>query len=142
MADVRVTVPNESNYVINTSTNTPIAVTGLASLVQIIVKTLLTTPGQDVFEPAYGGGLASILGPTASPGKVSSATADVGFSVMKTMQDIIDEQNKSIDTLTASARLRALHLNKFEYDVDQGLWVVDILVESEAGASANVELLV
>ena len=140
MADVRITTPNEYNYVLNTSTNSPIAATGFASLVQIVIKTLLTTPGRDVFEPGYGGGLTSILNVNSGRGKTGTIQADVGLSVIKTMQDIIDGQNKSIDSLTPDARLRSLRLDSLEYDSSDGLWLVDILIESEAGTIAPVGL--
>jgi hypothetical protein len=140
MPDVRVTVPNDYGYVIVTSTNNPTSVNGISALVQVVVKTLLTIPGRDVFAPGYGGGLPSVINSSTNPAKQSGLRADVGFSISKTSEDIINEQNSSDDILTKEERLKSLTLENLSFDSASKVWCVDIGVESEAGITQTVGL--
>jgi len=140
MADLRVTTTNDFGYVQTTSTNNPIRTEGFSSLIQIVVKTLLTTPGRDVFNPKYGGGLTSILSSSTDASKPESLRADVGFSISKTLTDIQTEQDSSLDSLSPEERLRNLTLEGLDFNRDDLIWCVRIGVESEAGDNATVGL--
>jgi len=140
MADLRVTTSNDFDYIISTSTNNPIRTSGFQSLVQIVVKTLLTAPGRDVFNPKYGGGLIAILSSTTDASKPASLRADVGFSISKTLSDIHTEQDSSLDSLLPEERLRNLTLEGLEFNRDDLVWCVRIGVESEGGDNATIGL--
>ena len=138
--DIKVTTPNENDFIIFTSTNTPIRVSGLESLIQIVTKTLLTIPGRDVIAPDYGGGLTAVLTANVDPSKIESIKADVGVAVLKTIEDIKNEQDRGIDTLQPEERLRDLALEALDFDISSGTWSMSIGVFSEAGNSASVGL--
>ena len=140
MSDLRVVVPNDEDFIIQTSTNIPIQVSGIDSLIQIVTKTILTTPGRDVFAPSYGGGLRAVLSSTTGVTELDGAKADIGIVVMKTMSDIQEAQDTGIDVISAGGRLNSLTLERVDFDAQTGTWEIDIGVLSEAGESATVAL--
>jgi len=140
MPDIRVTVPNRHNFIIPTSTNFPLAIGGLGELIQIIYKSLLTTPGNDIFNPQYGAGIAAILPSAANRKSEQSVRSDVSIAIMKAEEDIKRLQSVSKDQLTADEALDSLGVVSLEFDIEQALWSLELSVTSRAGITAIVGL--
>jgi len=142
MADFRVTVPNEFGFIVITSTDFPLAVEGIGQLVQTVVKNLLTVPGRDVFNPAYGAGLRQVLPVSAHRTTEDRARADLGIAILKSEEEIKFFQNSGGDRVSADEALENLILESLEFDVEQSLWDVRLRLVSRAGRGALVSLAV
>jgi phage baseplate assembly protein W len=138
MADIRVTVPNPANYVISTSTNFPLGVSGLSKLIQLVTYAIITSPGKDIFLPEYGMGIRDILPVAAHKMTEQRAKSDVARNLMKIEEEI--KQQQTTESNTSAESLRSLQLIDVEFDVENAIWEVTIRVTSEAGDAAIVTL--
>jgi phage baseplate assembly protein W len=138
MADVRTTVPNDYDYVISTSTNFPLSVSGLSKLIQLITYAIKTTPGRDIFEPEYGMGIRDLLPVAAHTITEQRARGDVARGLLKIEEEIktrqVEEEN------TAAESLESLTLVDLEFDIENAIWEVTVRVTSSAGESAVLTL--
>jgi hypothetical protein len=96
-------------------------------LVQLITKDLLTTPGDDDFEPTYGGGLAIAL--IGIPGQeVAQAKAAVQSVLDKVLLDLA-----YTSTLTdPQEQLVDLNLVDLTFDATNTAWIVTVQVTTGA----------
>jgi phage baseplate assembly protein W len=140
MSDVRVTVPNEADYVISTSTNLPLPVDGLGALIQVVAYAIKTTPGRCLFNEDYGMGIRDLL--PSAPASITdqAARANVARGLMKIEEDIQIEQRT--ENLTSAEQLRKLELVNLEFDQVNMIWEVTVRLTSAAGRSARVTLTV
>jgi len=140
MKDIKVVVPNQYNYAITTSTNTPLSTEGIDSLVQMVVKAIKTSPGRDLFAPDYGMGIKSLLPPNAMAIEEQKAKSQVGKGLLKIDEDI--KTNQADANLTADQKLKSLGLIDVTFDAEQGLWDVSVQVTSVSGATVTVGITV
>lgn len=70
----------------------PGVVTGMQRLVQLYIKTLLQTPGSDIFEPEIGGGALRTLSQSYPASRVGSVIADFSICIDQTNSQIIGMQ--------------------------------------------------
>jgi len=140
MSDVRVTVPNAYDYVISTSTDFPLQVTGLGKLIQLVAFAIKTTPGRDILSPDYGMGIRDILPVAAHSITEQSAKSDVARALLKIQEEIITLQETEANT--NSETLVRLDLLDVEFDIDNAIWEVTVRVTSAAGESARLTLTV
>ncbi len=86
-------------------------------LFQQIVKSLLTTPGSDKFNPGWGGGLHTVLPIMIEDNQISPSSRDnIFFSVSKVKDDIIRYQIKNPEPIQSS--LRALSVADLRLEED------------------------
>jgi hypothetical protein len=67
-------------------------VKGMSKLVQIVVLSLLNTPGKDVLDPASGGGIPEMVGMNYDPSDLSDILAELTRLVRKTEMEIMANQ--------------------------------------------------
>lgn len=70
----------------------PKVVTGVLKLTQIVLLSLLNTPGQDVLDPELGGGIPELIGFNFGPGEINEIAAEVTRRVRKTEAEVLDQQ--------------------------------------------------
>ena len=140
MADVRVTTPNDYDYVISTSTGFPLAIAGLGKLIQVVTFAIKTTPGRDILDPDYGMGIRDILPIAAHTITAQRSRADVARGLLKIESEIIERQETEDNT--PAETLTKLDLLDVQFDVDNAIWEVSVRVTSAAGDSARLTLSV
>jgi len=140
MADLRVTTPNQHDYVISTSTALPLGITGLGKLIQIITIAIKTVPGYDILDPDYGMGIKEILPSAAHSITEQNARSDVARALSKIEGEISALQQTERNT--SAETLQSLELLDLEFDVENAIWEVTVRVTSTAGEAARVTLTV
>ena len=136
MKDVKVVVPNQYSYVITTSMNTPLVSTGIDNLVQMIVKSMKTTPGRDIFSFDYGMGLKYLLPNSGASIEEQRAKSQVGKGLMKIEEELL--RNQASLSLDPEQKLQTLKLVNVVFDTEQGLWDITVQVTSVSGTSVVV----
>ena len=140
MSDVRVTVPNEYDYVISTSTSFPLAVNGLGKLIQIVTIAIKTSPENDIFSPDYDMGIRDILPSAAHSITEERSRSDVARALSNIEKDIIALQQTEANTDAES--LQSLTLLDLQFDVENAIWEVTVRLTSVAGENARLTLTV
>ncbi len=102
---------------------------GRDKLVQDIVKRILTARGSNVFDPEYGEEFYRLFG-TIDPSREQEIQESFPVLLRTMQEDIIAEQSLD-DTLTSSEKLLSLKLNRIEFDVANGAWIIDIEVQTQ-----------
>ena len=110
----------------------------METLLQLCAKTVLTTPGKDLFSPQYGGGLLSYAGRNLNINELPRIQADMAYIIRKSEEQIILEQTGNF--LSLDERLRSLTLLSITYLEEEGALDVRALITSEAGDSADISL--
>ena len=111
---------------------------GMEALLQLCAKTVLTTPGIDIFAPEYGGGLLSYSARGLSTADIPRISADMAYIISKSTQQIILEQ--SATDISPEDRLKMMTLLSIDYIESEGVLEVRVLVTSEAGEKADISL--
>ncbi len=105
----------------------PDAVEGSYGLAQLITKCLLTNPGDDAFDPAYGAGIKRAL--QGIPGQnVDDATQAITAVIEKVKLDLATTRSSS----DPEERLSDLRLISVSYDLNATAWLISILVVTDA----------
>jgi hypothetical protein len=68
------------------------SVKGMSKLVQIVVLSLLNTPGKDILDPGEGGGIPEMIGMNYDPSDLSDILAELTRRVRKTEMEIVANQ--------------------------------------------------
>jgi hypothetical protein len=71
----------------------PRVVTGYQKLIQIVVLSLLNSPGKSILNPADGSGLLALLGANVDSGDETLILAEANRAVKKTEEEIINYQS-------------------------------------------------
>lgn len=122
--DVKI-VEDRGGVLIPSTWPSPDTVSGEYALVQRIVKNLLTVPGEDAFDPAWGSGLSDAL--LGIPGQdTTSATRAASRSIQKCASDLMSSQPAD-----PAGRLTNLRLVEVVYDMDSTSWVLSVQVATE-----------
>jgi len=111
---------------------------GIETLLQLAAKTVLTTPGKDVFAPAYGGGLLGLAGKNLCTDDIGRISADAAYIIRKSEEQIITEQTGK--PFPIDDQLRSLTLLSIDFLEDEGALDIRVLVVSEAGESQDISL--
>lgn len=110
----------------------------METLLQLCAKTVLTTPGKDVFAPAYGGGLLSYPGRNLNISDLPRISADMAYIIRVSEEQILTEQ--SGNDIHIQERLRSLTLLSITFLEDEMALDVRALITSEAGEQAEISL--
>ena len=105
--------------------------TGIELLVQLVAKTILSTPGQDYLREEYGGNLLGLRGRSLSRDDAPRLNADIAYIVRSSEEQILREQvDKPIDI---DERLKKVTLLGIYIDWEYGVVDIEVLVENESG---------
>jgi hypothetical protein len=83
-------------------------VKGMSKLTQVVVLSLLNTPGRDIMDEGAGGGIPEMIGMNYDPGDLSDILAELARRVRKSEKEILADQVGL--TLTVEERLRSLSI--------------------------------
>lgn len=104
----------------------PDFVEGEYNLIQRIFKNLMTNPGEDMFDPAWGSGLRESI--RGIPGQnINDAKRAISAVLRRCLEDV----SKSLSTDPAE-RLKDLRLETLEYDANLAAWTCTVAVVTEA----------
>lgn len=116
-------------------------VRGVLRLVQVFLKTLLTTQGTDIFAPKFGGSALKNLGRTFGRDEGGGIISDFVLAVASTQKQIIARQSRDT-SLPRDELLLAARVTRSAYNKNESALVVSVELTSQAGraAVANVVL--
>ena len=139
MSDINITAINPRTRRVSFAFQiVPRKTVGIEALLQLSAKTVLTTPGIDIFSPAYGGGLLAYSGRNLNISEMPRIYADMAYIINKSQDQILIEQMGN--PIGIQDRLRSLTLLSIDYLPDESALDVRALVTSEAGDSANFSM--
>ena len=108
--------------------------TGIDRLSQMVVMGLLTTPGSDIFDPTFGGGILRIFGEGVDLKDRTATTGMVSVAVDKVAKDIIERQRNR--SLAPEDKLVGIRLNSVAVDPQSLRLQAEIEVISAAHKSS------
>lgn len=139
MADINILAINPETRRVTFAFNiVPKKARGMEALLQLCAKTVLTTPGIDIFAPEYGGGLLSYSARGLSTADIPRISADMAHIISLSERQIILEQ--SATDISPEERLRSLTLLSIDYYEDEGKLDIRALVVSETGEESDISL--
>lgn len=116
-------------------------VSGILRLMQLFLKVLLTSPGQDIFAPRVGGNALAPLAMTYSEGSAGGIISSIILSVTQTQRQIIYIQSQD-PTIPPAERLLSATVSNAEFNYEEGALIASIALISQAGTSAIANLAV
>lgn len=111
---------------------------GIEGLLQLVAKTLLSTPGTDVWSPWYGGGIVAYKNRGLTKARMQSITADVLAIVKKSEEDI--KRAQAAIVLDDDEILYSLEVLSVDFDESNLGINTHILVTAQSGLSADIRL--
>jgi hypothetical protein len=115
--------------------NTSKRVTGVLKLTQLFTKWMLQSPGSDIFNPEYGGGLQQVVGSLAGKRKIDSIIAAVSRAIDQTASQIRSAQSNGGSIPLSERLLSASLLDASVFD-DRMQAIVRVQLTSMTGDSA------
>lgn len=111
---------------------------GINSLIQKIVKILLTTPETNLWYPGIGGGLKELVSRPSSKENLQATYGEIAIAVVNTERYLLSEQIG--EDLNDNERLKALELLRAYYDESTNRWEIYIQVTAQSNETATVSL--
>ena len=112
-------------------------VSGISKLIQIVVLSLMNTPGRDALNPGKGGGLPSLVGTNIDPNDTNAVFADVAQRVRKSETEIVTDQLSTDDPPAEKLReLMIIALSSPEIDEI----AVQIRIVNQLGQATDIVL--
>lgn len=137
--DIRTVVPNEFDFLRATSTNTPLSVTGVDKLIQIVTMELLSSPGRDIFNLSGGAGLRQVLPTGARQRTETGVLSDLSIALMRVEENIKARQDE--EEVDPKARLASLILLDVQFDQPNATWNIVVRLTTESGAESEIPLV-
>lgn len=121
--------------------DTPGRVRGILRLIQLFLKTLLATPGTDIFSRRSGGGALVNIGETFGVDEGGDVISDFIISVDTTSRQILSRQGRD-PRLPRDERLLSARVISAGFNRELGAIIATVELTSQAGraAFANLEL--
>ncbi len=139
MSDINITAINPSTRRITFAFQIlPKVARGMEALLQLCAKTVLNTPGIDIFAPEYGAGLISYSARGLSTADIPRISVDMAYIISKSNEQIKVEQAGT--NIPLGDKLHSLTLLSITYLEDESALDVRALVVSEAGETADISL--
>jgi hypothetical protein len=113
---------------------------GINRLLQLFLKTLLTTPGSDIFRPGSGGGALRNLGRTFSKDNAGGVVGDLVVAVDTAAKHVIAVQSRK-SRLPRDERLLSAQVTGARFDASQTALIATILLISQAGTTIPANLV-
>lgn len=111
---------------------------GMECLLQLCVKTILTTNSTDKFSPLYGGSLNDFVSKGISTYDIPALSADIVHVVSKAQSQIIYEQTNT--SIPKDEKLRSMTILSIGWNEDYQSLDVNILVKSMTGEESEINL--
>lgn len=111
-------------------------ITGAELLTQIVVLSLLNTPGQDVFDPDNGGGIPEMIGMNIEATDSTEILAEVSRRIKKTKVEIANAQSGL--NLSGEQKLRDLVISEITKGDTIDEVFVRIKIINEAGRVTDI----
>lgn len=141
MADLNIIAIHPKTRRVTFSFNVlPAQARGMEALLQLCIKTVLTSPGFDTFRPEYGGGVLGFLKMGLSVSDVPKISADISYAVSRAERQILEEQETCGEEIPLSERLRSMKVISIVWDKVFQTLDARILVTSATGESSDVSL--
>lgn len=109
---------------------------GISKLVQIVVISLLTSPGKDVLDPERGGGILDLLGSNIDPNDSTELFAEVVQKIKKTEKEVIQSQIGLNDP--SDERLREVQIVDLSKGANADELFIRLRIINEASESIEV----
>ena len=133
--DIRIIkVDSETGRVTFDVSSTPIV--GSELLTQIVILSLLNTPGQDILDPDLGGGIPEMIGMNIDATDSTEIIAEVSRRIKKTQTEIINAQAGL--NLDGEQKLRELYIGGISQGETIDEVLVNIRVVNEAGRITDI----
>jgi hypothetical protein len=113
-------------------------ISGSASLVQRIVKCLLTIPGSDLLYPEFGVGLQSVLPRVYDSRDVDKHKMTATEAVLRAEKQLKEDDAASNDK--PDARLRSLFVKDVSYSMAASQWIVELSVRTMSNQVFNFQV--
>jgi hypothetical protein len=113
-------------------------VTGLTKLVQVVVLSLLNSPGRDILDPDRGSGIPDMVGMNYDPLDLSEVVSDLTSRIRKSETEILADQVGL--NAPASEKLRELKIVSVGPGTALDEVVARIRVINELGQQSDVVL--
>jgi hypothetical protein len=120
---------------------TPSSVRGILKLVQLFLKVLFTTPGQDIFIKSLGGGALRDIGETFGANQGGKIVSDFVVAVDTTTRQLIALQSRDT-SLPRDERLLSARVASSAYDRQSSSLIVSVELLSQAGRAATANVVV
>jgi hypothetical protein len=135
MSDVKVIqVDPETKKVSLVLTSTK--VTGVDKLIQLVILSLLTSPGSSLLEEDSGGGMEDLVGYNIGENDVSELQAEISRKVSRTQREIVKSQVGL--NISAEEKLRKIDVVHVKPGADLSSVDVRIRIENEVGRTRDV----
>jgi hypothetical protein len=124
---LRSTARNSEDSVVSFESIVPTTrVSGQTYLVQRVLKTLLTTPGRDIFRPESGAGLLSLLGPMPidSAAAYGLVSLRVQTSVARLIADQVDDPSLPLDQKLSAVEVQSAEYSTADTSLDVRLRII------------------
>lgn len=114
------------------------AVSGITKLVQVVVLSLLNTPGQDILDPESGGGLPELVGMNFDASDLTEVMSEVTRRVRKTESEVQASQVGL--NLDADERLNEIQIVSIQPGEQIDEILVRLRIVNELGQKTDVVL--
>ena len=139
MADINILEIDPKTRRVSFSLNlVPTKVDGIVNLLQLCIKTVLTTTGYDSFSPLYGGSLKDYLKKGIMRNDIPSVSADI-VQIVSTAESHIkyEQQGTSIPD---SEKLKSMKVTSIEWNYTLDSLDVFMQVTSVSGVTTDINL--
>lgn len=117
----------------------PATLSGISKLIQIVVLSLMNSPGRDVLDPSKGAGFPSLIGLGFDPSDDTELFAELARLVRKAEKEIAEDQLAL--QATSEERLREIQIMSMTRPEDQPDEVlIRLRVVNEVGRAADIVL--
>lgn len=109
---------------------------GIDELVQVVVLSLMNTPGKDVLHANKGGGIPSLIGYNIS--NENELFGEIAERISKSEREILEDQI-GLD-LDAEAKLKSINVKSISRGEDEDTILVTLQIVNELGRIAEVTI--
>lgn len=120
---------------------TPSKVRGILKLIQLFLRVLFTTPGSDIFSPRLGAAALKAVGSTFGKDQTGAIVSDFIVAVDTASRQIVGLQGRD-PSLPLDERLLAAKVRSANFDPSQAALIVSVEVTSQAGTTAQTNVVV
>ena len=110
-------------------------VTGIMKLVQMVVLSLMNTPGKDYLDPSMGGGIPSMVGMNIDPNNMAEVLGEVTRRVKTTSAEVMTAQIGRV--IPSDEKLKELRLVSVAPGANIGEVAARIRIINELGQQAE-----
>lgn len=114
----------------------PKQVSGIYKLIQVVVLSLMNSPGRDVLDPEKGSGLPKLVGSNVDPGNSTAVYGDIAQKINKAEAEIIAAQVGLGDP--ASEKLAELQILSITAGVNVDEIDVRLRIVNQEGRASDI----